>query len=132
MRKKAFDRLEWDYLFAVLDKFDFGKKLISWIKLLYSSPSARVSTNSFFFFFFSFTTWYSTGLSFKPSLFILALETLSVALKASSQIQGISRYGVEHRVSLYADDLLFFISHPRSSISADNPFYRHSALFQGE
>ncbi len=44
--EKAFDRIEWVYLFRVLKEFGFGEGLISWIRLLYVDPQASVSTNS--------------------------------------------------------------------------------------
>lgn len=43
--EKAFDRVEWGFLFSSLDKFGFDSQFISWIKLLYASPSASVHTN---------------------------------------------------------------------------------------
>ena len=43
--EKAFDRLEWPYLFRVLKNFGFGHRFVSWVKLLYSSPKASVIAN---------------------------------------------------------------------------------------
>ncbi|XP_060790883.1 V-set and immunoglobulin domain-containing protein 10-like 2 [Neoarius graeffei] len=43
--EKAFDRVEWKYLFLALEKFGFEESFISWIKLFYSQPLAAVITN---------------------------------------------------------------------------------------
>ena len=43
--ENAFDRVEWSFLFVVLQKFGFNTEFISWIKLLYASPVASVHTN---------------------------------------------------------------------------------------
>lgn len=44
--EKAFDRVEWAYLLFSLRQFGFNTNLISWIRLLYSSPCASVCTNN--------------------------------------------------------------------------------------
>jgi len=44
--EKAFDHVEWNYLFTLLKKFGFEHNIISWIRLLYSAPSASVKTNT--------------------------------------------------------------------------------------
>ena len=43
--KKAFDRVEWSFLFLVLEKFGLGSNFINIIKSFYSDPIATVNTN---------------------------------------------------------------------------------------
>lgn len=38
---KAFDRLEWSFLWSVFDVMGFGNTFIGMIKVMYSNPSAR-------------------------------------------------------------------------------------------
>jgi len=58
------------------------------------------------------------GCPLSPLLFALAIEPLSIALCCDSCIMGIFRNGVEQRVSLYADNLILYISNFSVSIPA--------------
>ena len=104
------------YLFITcLKKFGYGPKFISWIKLLYTSPKASVITNGKRSQYFQLSRGTHQGCPISPLLFALAIEPLSIALKSLPTLSGIHRGGEEHRVSLYADDLLMYVSDPVSS-----------------
>ena len=51
-----------------------------------------------------------------PLLFALAIESLANALQSNPHITGVTRDGIEQRVSLYADDLLLYLSKPDMAI----------------
>lgn len=38
--EKAFDKVNWQFLYTTLEKYGFGKTFIHWIKLLYNTPMA--------------------------------------------------------------------------------------------
>ena len=123
--EKAFDRVEWNYLFAVLKIFGFGEKFFSWIKLLYSSPQASVVTNDTRSSYFTLSRGTRQGcpLSFGPlnhSRFIVP-----------SFISRITRYGIELKLSLYADDLLLYVSHPSTSIPSILSLLQRFGSFSG-
>ncbi len=113
--EKAFDRVEWPYLFYTLKRFGLGSTFISWIKLLYASPLARVRTNNNYSDYFPLRRGTRQGCPLSPLLFAIAIEPLAVALRFG-QMMGITRGGSVHKLSLYADDLLLFISDPDRSI----------------
>lgn len=51
-----------------------------------------------------------------PLLFALVIEPLAIALRQSVEFREIERGGHYHKLSLYADDLLLYVSVPQLSI----------------
>ncbi len=129
--EKAFDRIKWNYLFAILEKIGFGSKFISWIHLLYHQPKAAVVTNKMVSQYFSLSRGTRQGCPLSPLLFILSIEPLSSVLRSSQSISGIKRRGVEYKVSLYADDLLLYITDPLSCISEVVKILEEYGYFSG-
>lgn len=114
--EKAFDRVEWAYLFSLLEHFGFGSAFTSWIKLLYAHPTASIFTNLQKSRPFRLHRGTRQGCPLSPILFDLVIETLAIALRDNKNVSGIWRGNTEHKVSLYADDLVLFISKPTMSL----------------
>ena len=45
--QKAFDTIEWRFLFKTLEFFNFGPSFITWIKTIYHRPEACLKNNGF-------------------------------------------------------------------------------------
>ena len=78
--------------------------------------TALVFTNSISFDYFGLHRGTKQGDPLSPLLFVLAIEPLSIALRNNGKIEGIVRGGLTHTVSLYADDLLLYVTNPVTSV----------------
>lgn len=114
--EKAFDRVEWKHLFFTLRKFGFSEGFIAWIELLYSSPLASIISNGTQSAYFPLERGTRQGCPLSPLLFGISIEPLAVALRLCKDFKGIQRDGLEFKVSLYADDLLLYVSDLESSL----------------
>lgn len=114
--QKAFDRVEYNFLFTTLQKFGFGPVFRFWISILYAKPQASIRTNKIMSSYFSLSRGARQGCPLSPLLFNIAIEPLAVMLRKTAQLTGIQRGGESHKLCLYADDLLLFLSNPEDTI----------------
>lgn len=92
--------MEWYYLSQVL----------TWISIVYKSPRAAGLVNGGLSSQFRLYRGTRQGCHFSPLLFALAIQPLAIALCVTLNITGITIGSREDRVTLYADDMLLFLS----------------------
>ncbi len=114
--EKAFDRVEWSYLFYALEEFGLGDNFVNWIRVLYNTPMAAVLTNRLRSDNFSLQRGNRQGDPLSPLLFDIAIEPLAQAVRQNSFISGIFVGDREHKITLYADDILIHLSQPQTSV----------------
>ena len=109
-QQKAFDRVEFSWLFQVLDKLKFGKNYISWLKILYKDMKSCILTNGYTSRTFPVTRGIRQGDSLSALLYILQLEPLSAYLRKTNRIHGIDIQGFDSVYEVknkhYVDDTI--------------------------
>uniref|UniRef100_A0A8C5QAN6 Reverse transcriptase domain-containing protein n=2 Tax=Leptobrachium leishanense TaxID=445787 RepID=A0A8C5QAN6_9ANUR len=114
--EKAFDRVLWPYLFQTLKRYGVGEAFLCWITALYSTPTARVRVNGALTAAFQIHNGTRQGCPLSPLLFALSLEPLLSSIRQNVGIKGIQGAHAEHKVSAYADDLMFILPDPVGSM----------------
>lgn len=104
-------------------RFGFNPEFISWVKLLYASRRPRPHKWTPFCPI-SPLLWNQTA---PPPL---ATEPLAIRLHPEGGIEGIARAGKDSTLSLYADDLLLYVSHPTPHGSSHGSYYHMWGLFR--
>ena len=95
----------------------FNAAFINWIKILYRNPKSRVRINGHCSDFFPLGRGTRQGDGLSPCLFILSIEPLAELIRSDSRIQGIrDDANIQHKLALFADDILLFIENPVTSI----------------
>ena len=83
--EKAFDSLDWRFMFRALRAFGFGKDLCRWIDTFYKNIKLAVIVNG------QITQWFTVELGCRqgdpisPYIFILCVEILAIMIREDSQ-----------------------------------------------
>lgn len=105
--EKAFNRVEWDFLFVLKRYGRYGENYCKWVGLLYKNPIAEVLTNNMVSKPFNISRGCRQGSPLSPLLFLLAIEPFAITIRTNRDIEGITISGFEHKIALFADDVLF-------------------------
>ena len=86
--EKAFDRVEWGWLFNVLNHFNFGEGFISWLMTIYRHAQCSIVTNGHQSEYFCISRGIRQGDSLSALLFIIQAEPLAQLIRTDENIEG--------------------------------------------
>ena len=114
--EKAYDSINWEFLYQVMGRMGFSSRWMSWIKWCISTTSFLVLINGSPVGFFQSSRGLRQGDPLSPYLFVIGMEALSCLINRAvegnylSSNRNADRGGEELVIShlLYADDTLLF------------------------
>ena len=114
---KAFDSVDFEFIYKTFDTFNFGNKFKNWIKIIYNGGKSCISNNGNLSETFDIERSTRQGDPISPLVFILGLEILLTMVRSDDNIKGIKIEDNELKVTAYADDASYFM---RDKVSAEN------------
>lgn len=89
---------------------------MSLFKLVYKNPTSRILNNCTLSSSFKLCRGTRQGCPLSHLIFNLAIEPLAQSTRLDPQIQGYTTKETTNKISLYADDILLYLTHPQMTI----------------
>ena len=122
--KKAFDTVEWEFMYNVLRKFGFKTDFINWVNILYKNISSSVINNGWQSNFFNISRGIRQGCPLSALLFIIIAEILATTIRKCKDIKGITVHlqDSNHQIKItqLADDTTLFLKNTNEMSTAIN------------
>lgn len=116
--EKAFDSIDWEFMFLALERKNFGPSFISMVKLLYQGSNSEIVNNGHVSGRIPLGRGIRQGCPLSPYLFIIAIDYLATALTNHPEVRGVQIRGNEYLISQYADDTTLFLEGTRAAEAA--------------
>ena len=113
--EKAFDKIQHLFMIKVLKRSGIQGPYLNMIKAIYSKPVANIKLNGEKLEVIPLKSGTRQGCSLSPYLFNMVLEVLARAIRQQKEIKGIQIGKEEVKISLFADDMIVYISDPKNS-----------------
>jgi retron-type reverse transcriptase len=113
--EKAFDKIQHPVKIKVLEKSGIQGPYLNIIKAIYSKSVAKFKLNGEKLEAIPLKSGTKQGCPLSPYLFNIVLEDLARAIRQQKDIKGIQIGKEEVKISLFADDMIVYISNPKNS-----------------
>ena len=102
--EKAFDKLDWEFLWRCMEFFEIPENIISWVKTLYAGANSCVTNNGHMSSYFPMGRGVRQGCPLSPYLYIIAAEVLAISIRNNQGVKGIVIGKKEYKIKQFADD----------------------------
>ena len=113
--EKAFDKIQHPFMIKVLKRLGIQGSYLHIINAIYSKPTANIKLNGEKLKAIPLKSGTRQGCPLSPYLFNIVLEVLAIAIRQHKEIKGICIGKDEVKLSLFADDMIVYISDPKNS-----------------
>ncbi len=107
--EKAFDSLNWNFLYQTLTHLNFGDNFIGYVKTIYNNIESTILNNGNTGIYFKLQRGVRQGCPLSAYLFITTLEILANKIWNDMNIKGIQIENKEIKISLLADNITLIL-----------------------
>jgi hypothetical protein len=111
--EKAFEKIQHPFMIKVLERSEIQGPYLNIIKEIYSKRVANLKLNGEKLEATPLRSGTRQGCLLSPYVFTIVLEVLDRAIRQQKEIRGIQIGKEEVKISLFADDMIVYISDPK-------------------
>jgi retron-type reverse transcriptase len=113
--EKTFDKIQHPFMIKVLERSRSQSLYLTIVKAIYSKQVANIKVNGEKLKAIPLKSGTRQGYPLSPYLFNIVLEVLARAIQQQKEIKVIQIGKEEVKISLFADDMIVYISDPKNS-----------------